>query len=232
MYVANKKQERNIRRQRWLKYISYVLITGLVIAGIFLNVFKFIALIIIIAGTFEITRANLSPQNYKKYYLIISLFIYGLIAFGFWKFASTFEKSFLLFIYFQVLIFDAFCQITGQLFGKHKLAPKISNTKTIEGLTGGWIICIATAIITASWINQTLLFATVAGFLTGLASFAGDMFGSYFKRLVKIKDYSNLLPWQGGFIDRFGSLMITGAVYYILFLFSLPSWVFIQSLTR
>lgn len=215
MYAANKKVPQNIKRHRWLKYISYSIITGLVIAGIFLHVFKFIAIAIIAAGSFEIIKANFFGRDIRASAKIISLIIYFLIALGFWKFSSTFTDSFLLFIYFQVLVFDAFCQITGQLVGKHKLAPKISEAKTVEGLAGGWIFCIVSALLAASWINATLLTGALFGLITGLTSFAGDMLGSYFKRLLNIKDFSNLLPEQGGFLDRFGSLMVTGAAYYV-----------------
>lgn len=216
MYLANKKQEKHIQLQRWLKYSTYVVITGIVVASIFANLFYVAAIVIIAAGLFEMLKANFSVVITRIQYVIISLFSYFLIAFGFWKFAETFNQAFLLFIYFQVFVFDGFCQITGQLIGKHKLASKISSAKTVEGLAGGWIFCIISAIPAASWIHKSLFIAIMLGLLTGLTSFTGDVLGSYFKRLVKIKDYSNLLPGQGGFLDRFGSLMMTGAVYYLL----------------
>ncbi|HVG41101.1 MAG TPA: phosphatidate cytidylyltransferase, partial [Chitinophagaceae bacterium] len=53
--------------------------------------------------------------------------------------------------------------------------------------------------------------------LTALFSLTGDLWASYYKRKIKIKDYSNLLPGQGGFLDRFDSLLITGAFYFILY---------------
>lgn len=214
MHVSNKKQQKIIQRQRWKKYFTYVIITGIIIISIFLNLFKYAAVIIAAAGLYEIFKANLSVN--KTSCKIISIVFYCIAAYGFLFFSFSFTKDFLVFIYLQVLVFDAFCQIIGQLFGRHKLAPKISSSKTIEGLAGGCLFCILTAISTASWVQTTALAAGLLGGLTSLTCFAGDMLGSYFKRLASIKDFSNFLPAQGGFIDRFGSLMITGCTYYFL----------------
>ncbi len=216
MHLANKKVEKKVRRQRWLKYFTYVAITGIVLASIFLDRFKIVAVIIIIAGLHEMVTVNASKWISKPMMVILSIIFYCLIAFGFWKFADTLKPPFLLFIFFQVFVFDAFCQVTGQLFGKHALAPKISPAKTIEGLAGGWIFCIISAMLASSWIKYPIIASALLGLITGLSSFAGDMLGSYFKRTLNIKDFSKLLPGQGGFLDRFGSLMMTGLLYYFL----------------
>ncbi len=216
MHLANKKVEKKVRRQRWLKYFTYVAITGIVLASIFLDRFKVVAVIIIIAGLYEMVTVNASKWISKPMMVILSIIVYCLIAFGFWKFADTLKPPFLLFIFFQVFVFDAFCQVTGQLIGKHALAPKISSAKTIEGLAGGWIFCVVSAMLASSWIKYTIIASALLGLITGLSSFAGDMLGSYFKRILNIKDFSKLLPGQGGFLDRFGSLMMTGLLYYFL----------------
>jgi phosphatidate cytidylyltransferase len=212
MSIANRKVDQEVRRQRWLKYFCYILITGIVIATIFLDFFKWLSVVIVVAGLMEMILVNIHDQ---KDFLINSIIIYGIVAFSFTLFAFHFATQSILFIYFQVLIFDAFGQITGQLFGKNLLAPGISPTKTIEGLTGGWLFCIISAILGAEWVHVSFVQALTFGLFTGLASFCGDMLASWFKRLKKIKDYSNWLPGQGGFLDRFDSFIFTGAIYFL-----------------
>lgn len=99
--------------------------------------------------------------------------------------------------------------------------PKISPAKTWEGLAGGWIFCVIAAILAAGWLKTgyvTVYFGLVCGMITGFVSLCGDLLASYYKRKVKIKDYSNWLLGQGGFLDRFDSFLVTGAVYYFLYI--------------
>ena len=54
MSMANKKAEPVVRKQRWLKYFSYIVITGIVITSVFLHFFKVISLVIVFAGFVEL----------------------------------------------------------------------------------------------------------------------------------------------------------------------------------
>lgn len=114
------------------------------------------------------------------------------------------------------MVFDGFSQITGQIFGKRSLSPSISPSKTVEGLLGGWLCCIGAAFMAAGWVHLSWIHALAFGLTTGFVCFCGDMLASWYKRIVKIKDYSNWLPGQGGFLDRFDSFLLTGVVYYLL----------------
>jgi len=217
MAIANKNANKDVRRQRWLKYFTYIFITGVVVLGIFYNFIQWVAITIVVAGLFELIRVN----GLKRSWLgpaFASFFLFVLISVGFILFIRTFHYTFLLFIYFQVLVFDGFCQITGQLFGRHQLVPKISAAKTVEGLLGGWIFCLLAALMCANWVNISLTEALIFGFGTGLSSFTGDMLASWYKRKVSVKDYSSWLPGQGGFLDRFDSFLMTGTFYFLLHL--------------
>ena len=217
MAIANKKANKVVRRQRWLKYFTYIFITGTVVLGIFYNFIQWVTIVICIAGLFELIKVNFSQPHLLRE-MMVALLLFILIAIGSFLFTRTFHYTFLLFIYFQILVFDGICQITGQLFGKHQLAPQISAAKTVEGLFGGWIFCLIAAMLCANWINVSLPVAMLFGLGTGLSSFIGDMLASWYKRKVKIKDYSNWLPGQGGFLDRFDSFLMTGALYYLTYL--------------
>jgi phosphatidate cytidylyltransferase len=219
MAVANRKAEPIIRRQRWIKYFMYIIITGAVIISIFFHIFYVLAGLIVLASFIELFKVN-KPAHVKRSTVLLSFLFFLPVAVAFILFAATFNEPFLLFIYLQVLVFDGFCQISGQLFGRHPLAPSISPSKTWEGLAGGWLFCIIAALLAAGWLKTgfvTIYFGLLFGILTGLISFWGDLLASYYKRKVMVKDYSNWLPGQGGFLDRFDSFLLTGAVYYILY---------------
>jgi phosphatidate cytidylyltransferase len=218
MAIANKNAGEKVRKERWLKYFTYIFITGVVVLGIFYSFIQWVGISIVIAGLMELIKVNSKSQDRPAITAVV-FFVFLLVAAGFILFIQAFQHSFLLFIYFQVLVFDGFCQITGQLFGKHQLAPGISAAKTVEGLIGGLIFCLIAAIMCANWINISWVAALQFGFMTALSSFIGDMLASWYKRKVNVKDYSNWLPGQGGFLDRFDSFLMTGAFYYLPYLF-------------
>lgn len=215
MAIANRKANRQVSRQRWLKYFIYVLITGIILTSLYFNFFFTIALVIALLCFTELIKNNLVAYQRIPIQVVTSILIFIVIATGFLLYAREFKWPFLLFIYFQVFIFDGFCQVTGQIWGKRALAPSVSPAKTIEGFIGGWLFCILAAMLVSGWLGISLSIAILAGVVTGFASFCGDMLASFYKRKLRIKDYSNWLPGQGGFLDRFDSLLFTGMIYYI-----------------
>ena len=217
MAIANKRAAKLVRKQRWLKYFMYILITGIVILGMFFNFFNWVSYIIVVVSFLEILKVNFSVSPIPVLQLVISFIVLAIVSTGFIFFGRTYNSSFLLFIYFQVLVFDGFCQITGQIFGRHQLAPKISAAKTVEGLIGGWIFCLIAAVMASVWVDIKFFNVLLFGLLTGFSSFCGDMLASWYKRKTQVKDYSNWLPGQGGFLDRFDSFVMTGAFYYLLY---------------
>ena len=211
MYFGNRKVSADVARQRWLKYVAYLLITTFVVVSIWFHFFFLTALLIVLAGCYEIIKTI-----YKERGLRIALLVYSIIAAGFIFFAFTFRREFQFFIYFQILAFDAFSQVVGQLIGRTIIAPKISPAKTAEGFMGGMFFCVLSAMLTSQWLGISLLASVLYGLLTALTGFAGDLLASFYKRIAGIKDYSNLLPGQGGCLDRFDSFMMTAFCYSII----------------
>lgn len=214
MAIANKKATANIRKQRWLKYFTYIFITGSIMLSIFTGYFVWIAALIGFVSLAELYKINTIPANRQRK-AFWSTLVLGILLTGFILFGIRFNSPFITFIYFQVLIFDGFCQITGQLWGRHLLVPAISPSKTIEGLVGGTVFCVAASVISKSWIDLPMAALIAFGLLTAAASFSGDLLASVYKRMAGVKDYSNWLPGQGGFLDRFDSFIMTGFVYYL-----------------
>lgn len=124
-------------------------------------------------------------------------------------------------IVFSAFGTDIFAYFTGYALGKHKLCPKISPKKTIEGSVGGILGSMLLCGIFGWFAAGGVYFVhTLAiGALGGVISQAGDLTASVFKRKMDIKDYGNLIPGHGGVLDRFDSVLFTAPLvyYYIIF---------------
>ncbi len=99
----------------------------------------------------------------------------------------------------------------GRTFGKHRLIPKVSPGKTVEGFVGGiaisYLVILALGIITSHLTNTPIRYDIFSLYLI-LASVIGqigDLTMSLIKRAAKIKDFGRLLPGHGGVLDRFDS---------------------------
>lgn len=111
---------------------------------------------------------------------------------------------------------DVFQYLSGKLFGKHKIVPKISPNKTTEGFLGGLVMTTLLTIILATCISQGFSYRFILlGFLIGVLGFLGDIFLSYVKRKTNVKDTGNLLPGHGGLLDRIDSLLFICPVFYL-----------------
>jgi len=117
------------------------------------------------------------------------------------------------------------CFFIGSAWGKHKLAPTISEGKTQEGAIGGLICAVLGAIVIATVLKlislqlcPTFNFkywqVIVLGFLVSIFAQLGDLVESLLKRNMGVKESGNLLPGHGGILDRFDSLIFVGAVVY------------------
>lgn len=114
--------------------------------------------------------------------------------------------------------------------GKHKLCPRVSPNKTIEGAVGGLIGSIIGCIIFGYIANRYGTNMTLAnihlynyaaiGLFCGIFSQFGDLAASSIKRYAGIKDYGNVIPGHGGVLDRFDSILFSAAIvyYYISFI--------------
>lgn len=114
----------------------------------------------------------------------------------------------------------AYC--VGVLFGKHKMAPKLSPKKSVEGGIGGLIGAALLGALYALAVNHwggmsvpPLEYALIC-LIGGMISMVGDLAASAIKRNHEIKDYGTLIPGHGGILDRFDSVIFTAPVIYYL----------------
>ena len=123
-------------------------------------------------------------------------------------------------VFFSAFGTDVMAYFTGYAIGKHKLCPKISPKKTIEGSVGGIIGSVVFCGALGYFIMPELMIhCLIIGALGGGISQFGDLTASIFKRKMGIKDYGNLIPGHGGVLDRIDSVLFTAPMvyYYIQF---------------
>ena len=111
---------------------------------------------------------------------------------------------------------DTFAYLTGVLFGKHPLAPKISPKKTIEGLLGSLVFTVAGGALAFHYImGAQWWLGALAGLLTVFTATSGDLIESALKRDMAIKDMGNLLPGHGGIMDRLDSVLFAAPALWL-----------------
>ena len=124
-------------------------------------------------------------------------------------------------IFIIAFLTDTFAYFAGSLFGKHKLIPKISPKKTVEGSIGGILGSTIGCIIFGMLTNLDITLMIFIGSIGSIIAQIGDLFASAVKRYVGIKDYGKLIPGHGGVLDRFDSVILVAPfVYYIISLFN------------
>jgi len=116
---------------------------------------------------------------------------------------------------------DTGAYLIGKYLGKHKLYPEVSPNKTWEGLAGGSVVAIASAVglfkLTHTLYLQDWI---VMAFCVVTFGNLGDLFESHLKRNFGVKDSGHIMPGHGGVMDRFDGLFLALPVflaYYKIF---------------
>ncbi len=206
MAIASRQAPGDIVRRRWLKFGVFCAIVHAVLGAAALGpgAIRILYLGIILACAAEFVRAwarILAPRPWRGG-LVAALVAVGAVAGTLRNGAPALAWCFLV-----IACADGFAQVVGQLIGRHPLAPRVSPTKTLEGAIGG----LAAAVIGSAALRGVVALpvgtALAWGIALAAAGLAGDLGASWLKRRAGLKDYSALLPGQGGFLDRFDSLV-------------------------
>lgn len=109
---------------------------------------------------------------------------------------------------------DVLQYVCGKLFGKHKVAPILSPSKTLEGLIGGVILATALG-VSMAWLTPfSYLQATVIGFIVCIFGFFGGLVMSAIKRDRGVKDWGQLIQGHGGMLDRIDSICFSAPIFF------------------
>lgn len=115
---------------------------------------------------------------------------------------------------------DVGAYLVGSMFGKYKLAPKISPNKTIEGSLGGVGLAAILGVIFGFFFlrdHMSIGKLIIVSLLLPIISQVGDLFFSSLKRNYDKEDFGSLFPGHGGVFDRIDSLIFS-LVFMIIFI--------------
>ncbi len=142
-----------------------------------------------------------------------------------WSFASLLRiaslgihRAYLLLPFILSFACDTFAFFAGLSFGRHKLAPKVSPKKTVEGSVGGLlgnVVCgLAFAFVMDRFFGAGIGYGAMAvlALACGVVAQLGDLSFSLIKREFGVKDYGKLFLEHGGVLDRFDSVLFVAPV--------------------
>ena len=160
---------------------------------------------------------------YKVYINIINFIMSNLLIISFFSLIKILliPNGLNIFLYLVLLVsvMDIFAYIGGNILGKKKIAPTISNGKTIEGTFIGLFFSTLVSVLIKDLIDINFLYALILGFTIGLFSFFGDLLESFFKRRIGIKDSGKFIPGHGGFLDRFDGYILILPLFNLTLIF-------------
>ena len=183
---------------------------------IFIPVYGFLFLPILSALLGD-TAHFLDRSTKVQWALMISVFCISHIPAILTLDIEGFEDKKLLLMIFLILVVqssDVLQYVWGKLFGKHKIAPKLSPSKTVEGFVGG--------VISASVLGGLLYWLTpfnsvqavLMSLLICLMGFLGGLVMSTMKRSMGVKDWGNMISGHGGMLDRMDSLCFAAPIFF------------------
>ena len=165
---------------------------------------------------FQIT-SSLSKNSF------VALVVGGLLSFALLLNDLEAGRDWIYSIIVVVAATDVASYIFGSLFGKHKLVPKISPSKTWEGGIAGLTFAIFASVIVYYLLDlpTNLGLSIVFGVVIYFSALIGDLLESSLKRLVGVKDSGSLIPGHGGILDRMDSILISLFVGYFFVLWTI-----------
>lgn len=222
---------KNTRPQRWLGVLAGIAAPALIYAGHSDKLWLLLGGLTVAVVTIELfskPESGGSPLLNVSVTLFGVAYVAGLLSFlvlirelphvmgGEYAQAGTW----VIMIFVIIWICDTAAYFVGLYFGKHKLFPRVSPKKTMEGAVGGFVFAVLSAVVCQQTFVKGLGLqdALVIGVIIGSAGQLSDLVESLFKRDAGIKDSSKLIPGHGGILDRFDSEMLVAPLVYVYLL--------------
>ena len=228
-------------------FIGSILIL-VVLLFYFINFDLLFILILLSFISYDLFHIKTTSNYFIISFLIISIFSFFFISFILFKYLFIFQFVIILFIlvfkkiknlsfilslylfcinlfyivnidrnmfYLLILISffnDTIAYIAGRFIKGPLILPNISPKKTWSGTS---ISFIATTLLLLLFNFNILISMIISIFL-----FIGDIFFSYIKRYLNIKDFSLLLRSHGGILDRLDSMFFVAIIFHIYLVYS------------
>jgi len=200
--------------------------------------FGMVALGLVVAVVGMASHDAASAESFRLYLGEVAAFHFALIFLvgqsSFWiKTIESFGMFWVLYPALLVVVNDTMAYVFGVLLGKHKLLPRLSPKKTVEGFVGAGLSTIGIAIPLLKYFNQALgndgkfklalgggkdsikKHAVVMALYVSLVSPFGGFLASAVKRAHGAKDFGALIPGHGGVVDRFDCQVVTAPFVYL-----------------
>lgn len=175
--------------------------------------FEILLSLVFVAGFYEII--NIKNHSLKKFLIkiigIIILLIFVVTAIELRH--NDNGKIYTLFYILTAVICDISAYLVGKKYGARKIFSIVSPNKSLEGTMAALFF---TSMIIGTLFLNRFKFSYVLSLIITISAIIGDLLESWFKRKLRIKDFSNFLPGHGGILDRVDSGLFAGFVMYLL----------------
>jgi phosphatidate cytidylyltransferase len=197
--------------------IMLVIMAAFILPNLSVELGMFTALLLI-PGWYVVGRKDLEESLPSSAIAVLATTYVGMLGGSLIRLRHDFPEGskLVFFLLLVVWLGDSGAYYVGKNFGRHKLSPRISPKKTVEGLAGGIFVSMIAAVVIhfTFFRNFPLLHAIIAGAILSVAGVIGDLAESMWKRSAAVKDSGTLIPGHGGFLDRFDSIFFTAPILY------------------
>lgn len=198
--------------------VMLIIMGGFVFKDLSVELGMFAALLVIPATYVFTSQRTIEDSLPSSAVAVLATTYVGLLAGSLIRLRHDFPEGWKLIFFLLLVVWlgDSGAYYFGKALGKHKLSPVISPKKTVEGMFGGMLVSVVTAIVIhfTFFPNFPLLHAIIAGVILSFCGVVGDLAESMWKRSAAVKDSGTMLPGHGGFLDRFDSILFTAPILY------------------
>ena len=215
-----------VSREKKSSLIGLSGITAVFVVGWYYERPEYIGLLVMIYVVLFFGYAIVKGGEVKFAQIMAGLFGSFAIGYSFAAFLrlddAGFHRAYLLLPFVLSFACDTFAYFVGCSIGKHKLAPKVSPKKSVEGSIGGLagnVLCGCIFVFVMNrWFGGAIGYGAmvILALACGVVAQIGDLSFSLIKREFGIKDYGKLFLAHGGVLDRFDCVLFVTPVIEII----------------